>query len=151
MKLNELNADAGSRPSRKRKGQGIATGNGKTGGRGHKGQKSRSGGKVARGFEGGQMPLIRRVPKRGFTPRKDNDFQVVNLDNLNKFEDGAVVDAAALYEAGLVRSAVDRIKLLANGELTSKKLTVSVTAASAQAATKVSAAGGTLNLTSAEA
>jgi len=151
MKLNELNADAGSRPSGKRKGQGIATGNGKTGGRGHKGQKSRSGGKVARGFEGGQMPLIRRVPKRGFTPLKDNDFQVVNLDSLNKFDDGAVVDAAALYEAGLVRSAVDRIKLLANGELKTSKLTVSVTAASAKAAAKVSAAGGTLNLTSAEA
>jgi len=150
MKLNELNADAGSRPSRKRKGQGIATGNGKTGGRGHKGQKSRSGGKVARGFEGGQMPLIRRVPKRGFSPLKDNDFQVVNLDGLIKFEDGAVVDAAALYDAGLVRSAVDRIKLLANGEL-SIKLTISVTAASAQAAAKVEAAGGKLNLTAVEA
>jgi large subunit ribosomal protein L15 len=151
MKLNELQADAGSRPSRKRKGQGIATGNGKTGGRGHKGQKSRSGGKVARGFEGGQMPLIRRVPKRGFTPRKDNDFQVVNLDKLNSFDDGATVDAAALYDAGLVRNAVDHIKLLASGELTAKKLTVSVTAASAQAAAKVAAAGGTLKLTAAEA
>ncbi len=146
MKLNELQADAGSRPSRKRKGQGIATGNGKTGGRGHKGQKSRSGGKVARGFEGGQMPLIRRVPKRGFTPRKDNDFQVVNLDKLNSFDDGASVDAAALYDAGLVRNAVDRIKLLASGEL-SKKLTIAVTAASASAAAKVEAAGGTLSLT----
>ncbi|MDQ7000774.1 MAG: 50S ribosomal protein L15 [Mariprofundus sp.] len=150
MKLNELKADAGSRPSRKRKGQGIATGNGKTAGRGHKGQKSRTGGKVARGFEGGQMPLIRRVPKRGFTPRKDNDFQVVNLGRLDVFDDGATVDAAALYEAGLVRSAVDRIKLLGNGELT-KKLTVSVTAASAQAAAKIAAAGGTLNLPSVEA
>jgi len=147
MKLNELKADAGSRSARKRKGQGIATGNGKTAGRGHKGQKSRTGGKVARGFEGGQMPLIRRVPKRGFTPLKDNDFQVINLDSLNRFDDGAAVDAAALYEAGLVRSAVDRIKLLGNGEL-SKKLTVSVTAASAQASAKVAAAGGTLNLTS---
>jgi len=150
MKLNELKADAGSRPSRKRKGQGIATGNGKTAGRGHKGQKSRTGGKVARGFEGGQMPLIRRVPKRGFTPRKDNDFQVVNLGRLDIFDDGATVDAAALYEAGLVRSAVDRIKLLGNGELT-KKLTVSVTAASAQAAAKIAAAGGTLILPSVEA
>jgi len=146
MKLNDIKADAGSRPSRKRKGQGIASGNGKTAGRGHKGQKSRTGGKVARGFEGGQMPLIRRVPKRGFTPLKDNDYQVVNLASLNAFEDGASVDAAALYEAGLVRNAVDRIKLLGNGEL-EKKLTVSVTAASAQAAAKVAAAGGTLNLT----
>jgi len=150
MKLNELKADAGSRPSRKRKGQGIATGNGKTAGRGHKGQKSRTGGKVARGFEGGQMPLIRRVPKRGFTPLKDNDFQVVNLSRLDIFDDGATVDAAALYEAGLVRSAVDRIKLLGNGELT-KKLTVSVTAVSAQAAAKIAAVGGTLNLPSVEA
>jgi len=126
------------------------TGNGKTGGRGHKGQKSRSGGKVARGFEGGQMPLIRRVPKRGFTPRTDNDFQVVNLGQLNAFDDGAAVDAAALFDAGLVRNAVDPIKLLATGEL-SKKVTVSVTAASASAAAKVAAAGGTLNLASAEA
>jgi len=131
MKLNELKSTDGSRKDRKRKGQGIATGNGKTGGRGHKGQKSRSGGKVARGFEGGQMPLIRRVPKRGFTPRTDNDFQVVNLGQLNAFDDGAAVDAAALFDAGLVRNAVDPIKLLATGEL-SKKVTVSVTAASAQ-------------------
>jgi len=147
MNLNELKADAGSRPNRKRKGQGIATGNGKTGGRGHKGQKSRSGGKVARGFEGGQMPLIRRVPKRGFTPLTDNDYQVVNLDRLNGFADGSVVDAAALFEAGLVRNAVDTIKILGNGELTAKKLVVSVTAVSASAAAKVEAAGGTLNLT----
>ena len=150
MKLNELKSTDGSRKDRKRKGQGIATGNGKTGGRGHKGQKSRSGGKVARGFEGGQMPLIRRVPKRGFTPRTDNDFQVVNLGQLNAFDDGAAVDAAALFDAGLVRNAVDPIKLLATGEL-SKKVTVSVTAASASAAAKVAAAGGTLNLASAEA
>jgi len=147
MNLNELKADAGSRPNRKRKGQGIATGNGKTGGRGHKGQKSRSGGKVARGFEGGQMPLIRRVPKRGFTPLTDNDYQVVNLDRLNGFADGSVVDAAALFEAGLVRNAVDTIKILGNGELTAKKLVVSVTAVSASAAAKVETAGGTLNLT----
>ncbi|NWF35207.1 50S ribosomal protein L15 [Mariprofundus sp. KV] len=150
MKLNELKATDGARKDRKRKGQGIASGNGKTGGRGHKGQKSRSGGKVARGFEGGQMPLIRRVPKRGFTARIDNDLQVINLGQLNAFDDGAAVDAAALFDAGLVRSAVDPIKLLATGELT-KKVTVSVTAASAQAAAKVAAAGGTLNLAKAEA
>jgi len=144
MNLNELKSDEGSRFTRKRKGQGIATGNGKTGGRGHKGQKSRSGGKVARGFEGGQMPLIRRVPKRGFTPLKDNNFQVVNLDKLNGFDDGATVDAAALYEAGLVRNAVDTIKLLAGGELTAKNLLVSVTAASASAVAKVEAAGGSV-------
>lgn len=150
MKLNELKATEGSRKDRKRKGTGIGSGNGKTGGRGHKGQKSRSGGKVARGFEGGQMPLIRRVPKRGFTSHKNNDFQVINLDQLNGFDDGAAVDAAALFEAGLVRNAVDPIKLLGGGEL-SKKVTVSVTAASASAAEKVAAAGGTLNITAAEA
>lgn len=150
MKLNELKATGGARKDRKRKGQGIASGNGKTGGRGHKGQKSRSGGKVARGFEGGQMPLIRRVPKRGFTARIDNDFQVINLGQLNAFDDGAAVDAAALFDAGLVRSAVSPIKLLAAGELT-RKVTVSVSAASAQAAAKVAAAGGTLNLAKAEA
>lgn len=150
MKLNELKATDGARKDRKRKGQGIASGNGKTGGRGHKGQKSRSGGKVARGFEGGQMPLIRRVPKRGFTARIDNDLQVINLGQLNAFDDGTAVDAAVLFDAGLVRSAVDPIKLLATGELT-KKVTVSVTAASAQAAAKVAAAGGTLNLAKAEA
>jgi len=147
MNLNALKADEGSRKTRKRKGQGIATGNGKTGGRGHKGQKSRSGGKVARGFEGGQMPLIRRVPKRGFTPLKDNDYQVVNLAKLNKFDDATNVDAAALFEAGLVRNAVDTIKILAGGELTAKKLTVSVTAASATAIAAIEAAGGTINLT----
>ncbi|MDQ6970098.1 MAG: 50S ribosomal protein L15 [Mariprofundus sp.] len=147
MNLNELKADAGSRKTRTRKGQGIATGNGKTGGRGHKGQKSRSGGTVARGFEGGQMPLIRRVPKRGFTPLTDNDYQVVNLDRLNGFDDGAVVDAAALFEAGLVRNAVDTIKILGGGELTAKKLVISVTAASASAVAKVEAAGGSLKLT----
>ncbi|MDQ6968199.1 MAG: 50S ribosomal protein L15 [Mariprofundaceae bacterium] len=147
MNLNALKADEGSRKTRKRKGQGIATGNGKTGGRGHKGQKSRSGGKVARGFEGGQMPLIRRVPKRGFTPLTDNDYQVVNLDSLNKFDDGTVVDAARLFEAGLVRNAVDTIKILGGGELTAKKLTIAVTAASASAVAKVEASGGTLNLT----
>ncbi len=150
MKLNELKSTEGSRKARKRKGCGIASGNGKTGGRGHKGQKSRSGGKVARGFEGGQMPLIRRLPKRGFTPRQDNDFQVVNLEQLNRFEDGAVVDAAALFEAGLVRNAVDPIKLLASGELT-KKLSVAVAAASAAAMSKVESAGGSLKLAVAEA
>jgi len=146
MKLNELKAADGSRKVSKRKGQGNGSGNGKTAGRGHKGQKSRTGGKVARGFEGGQMPLIRRVPKRGFTPRTRNEFQVINLGQLNGFDAGTVVDAGVLFDAGLVRNAVDPIKLLAKGEL-SKKVTVSVAAASASAAAAVEAAGGTLNLT----
>ena len=149
MKLNELKATEGSRRGRKRLGCGIGSGQGKTGGRGHKGQKSRTGGKVARGFEGGQMPLIRRVPKRGFTPRARNEFQLVNLGQLNGFEDGSSIDAAALFDAGLVRNAVDPIKLLASGEL-SKKVTVTVAAASAQAGAKLAAAGGTLNLTTDE-
>ncbi|TLS65536.1 50S ribosomal protein L15 [Mariprofundus erugo] len=149
MKLNELKATDGSRKVRKRKGMGNGSGNGKTAGRGHKGQKSRTGGKVARGFEGGQMPLIRRVPKRGFTPLERNEFQVINLGQLNGFEDGAVVDAAALYDAGLVRNATDPIKLLARGELTSK-VQVSVSAASDSAAAAVQAAGGSLKLISAE-
>ncbi|MDX8405628.1 MAG: 50S ribosomal protein L15 [Mariprofundus sp.] len=149
MKLNDLKASEGSRKEGKRKGQGIASGNGKTAGRGHKGQKSRTGGKVARGFEGGQMPLIRRVPKRGFTPLSRNEFQLVNLGHLNDFADGTVVDAAALYEAGLIRNAVDPVKLLAKGALTSK-VTISVASASANAAAAVVAAGGTLNLTANE-
>jgi len=148
MKLNELKSTEGSRRERKRLGRGIGSGQGKTGGRGHKGQKSRTGGTIARGFEGGQMPLIQRVPKRGFTPRSKQAFQLVNLGQLNGFEDGSHIDAAVLYEAGLVRNAVDPIKLLATGELT-KKLNISVAAASAQAAAKVEAAGGTITLATA--
>jgi len=143
MKLNEIQSTSGSRKGRKRLGCGIGSGQGKTGGRGHKGQKSRSGGKVMRGFEGGQMPLIRRVPKRGFTPLSRNSFQVINVGQLEKFEAGSKVDAAALFEAGLVRNAVDPVKLLAKGEV-SKKLTVTVAAASASAKAKLEAAGGSL-------
>ena len=145
MKLNELKAAKGSRPSRKRLGCGVGSGQGKTGGRGHKGQKSRTGGKIARGFEGGQMPLIRRVPKRGFTPLSRAAWQIVNLGQLERFDAGAHVDAAALYEAGLVRNAVDPVKLLAGGEMT-KKLEIAVHAASAQAVKKIEAAGGSLKL-----
>ncbi len=146
MKLNELKPTPGARHARKRVGCGIGSGHGKTCGRGHKGQKSRSGGKVARGFEGGQMPLIRRLPKRGFTPRTRVRYQIVNLEALNRFEDGAKVDPAALYEAGLVRNAVDPIKLLGEGSL-ERKLEIAVAAASRQAREKVEAAGGTLALT----
>ncbi len=150
MKLNDMKATAGSRKDRKRVGCGIGSGNGKTAGRGHKGQKSRTGGKVARGFEGGQMPLIRRVPKRGFTSKVNNDFQIVNLSQLNAFDDGSTVDAAALFEAGLVRNAVDPIKVLATGDL-SKKVELAVDAVSASAANKIQAAGAKLKLISAEA
>ena len=149
MKLNDIQPTNGSRKDRKRLGCGIATGHGKTGGRGHKGQKSRSGGKVMRGFEGGQMPLIRRVPKRGFTPLSRKTFQLVNVGQLDKFKAGSKIDAAALYEAGLVRNAVDPVKLLAKGEL-SKKLTITVSAASASAKAKLEAAGATLTVAEAE-
>lgn len=146
MKLNDIQATAGSRKARKRVGCGIGSGNGKTAGRGHKGQKSRTGGKVMRGFEGGQMPLHRRLPKRGFTPLSRTSFQLVNLGQLDKFKAGDKVDAAALYEAGLVRNAVDPIKLLGNGEV-SKKLDITVAAASASAKSKLEAAGGSLTTT----
>ncbi|MDQ6986609.1 MAG: 50S ribosomal protein L15 [Mariprofundaceae bacterium] len=148
MKLNELKATKGSRSARKRLGCGVGSGQGKTGGRGHKGQKSRTGASIARGFEGGQMPLIQRVPKRGFTPLARNRFQLVNVAQLERFDAGAHVDAAVLFEAGLIRNAVDPVKLLATGELT-KKLEIAVAAASAQAAKKIDAAGGSLKLSGA--
>ncbi len=149
MKLNDIQSTSGSRRDRKRLGCGIATGHGKTGGRGHKGQKSRTGGKLMRGFEGGQMPLIRRVPKRGFTPVSRNEFQIINVGQLEKLKAGSKVDAAKLFEAGLIRNAVDPIKLLAKGEL-SKKLNLTVTAASASAKAKFEAAGGSLTLVEAK-
>lgn len=149
MKLNDIQSTNASRKNRKRLGCGIATGQGKTGGRGHKGQKCRSGGKIMRGFEGGQMPLIRRVPKRGFTPLSRKEFQIINVGQLDKFKAGSKVDAAKLFEAGLVRNAVDPIKLLATGEL-SKKLTLTVSTASSSAKAKLEAAGGSLALTEGE-
>ncbi len=145
MKLNTLQSDAGSRKTRKRKGQGIATGNGKTAGRGHKGQKSRSGGSVRRGFEGGQMPLIQRLPKRGFTPMNKKVFQLVNVGQLSAFEAGTALDAAALFAAGLIRNAVDPIKLLATGDV-AVKLEINVASASASAIAKIEAAGGSVKL-----
>ena len=141
MKLHELSPVAGSTHVGKRKGRGVGTGNGKTGGRGHKGQKARSGGKVRVGFEGGQMPLARRIPKRGFNNVFAKPLTAVNLASLNKFEDGAVVDAAALVEAGVISSCPYGLKVLANGELT-KALTVKARKFSAAAAAKIEAAGG---------
>ena len=143
MKLNNIQADEGQRRGRKRLGCGIGSGQGKTGGRGHKGQKSRSGGGVMRGFEGGQMSLIRRLPKRGFTPLSRNTFQLVNVAQLGVFESGSNVDAAALYAAGLIRNAVDPVKLLASGEC-EVNVTVSVAKASATAIKKIEAAGGSV-------
>ena len=141
MKLHELSPVAGSTHVGKRKGRGAGSGNGKTGGRGHKGQKARSGGKVRVGFEGGQMPLVRRVPKRGFNNVFAKPLTAVNLAQLNKFEDGAVVDAAALIEAGIIHECPYGLKVLSNGNLT-KKITVKAAAFSATAKEKIEQAGG---------
>ena len=141
MKLHELSPVAGSTFVGKRKGRGVGTGNGKTGGRGHKGQKARSGGKVRVGFEGGQMPLVRRVPKRGFNNIFAKPLTAVNLTVLNHFEDGAVVDAAALIEAGIISNCPNGLKVLSNGNLT-KKVTVKAAAFSESAKEKIEQAGG---------
>ena len=141
MKLHELSPVAGSTQVGKRKGRGTGSGNGKTGGRGHKGQKARSGGGVRIGFEGGQMPLARRIPKRGFHNIFAKPLESVNVSALEKFEDGAVVDQAALVEAGIIKSACDGVKVLSNGALT-KKVTVKANAFSEAAKAKIEAAGG---------
>ena len=141
MKLHELSPVAGSTFVGKRKGRGVGTGNGKTGGRGHNGQKARSGGKVRVGFEGGQMPLVRRVPKRGFNNIFAQPLTAINLTVLNRFEDGAVVDAAALIEAGVISNCPYGLKVLANGNLT-KKITVKAAAFSESAKEKIEQAGG---------
>ena len=141
MKLSELSPAEGSVRQAYRKGRGAGSGNGKTGGRGHKGQKARSGGKVRAGFEGGQMPLARRIPKRGFNNIFAKPLTAINLAALNRFEDGAVVDAAALLEAGVISTCPYGLKVLANGTLT-KKLTVKAAAFSESAKEKIEQAGG---------
>ena len=141
MKLSELSPAAGSVREAYRKGRGAGSGNGKTGGRGHKGQHARSGGKTRVGFEGGQMPLVRRIPKRGFNNIFAKPLTAINLAVLNRFEDGAVVDAAALIEAGIISSCPYGLKVLSNGNLT-KKITVKAAAFSATAKEKIEQAGG---------
>ena len=141
MKLHELSPVAGSTHVAKRKGRGVGTGHGKTGGRGHKGQHARSGGKTRIGFEGGQMPLARRIPKRGFNNIFAKPLTAVNLTALNRCEDGAVVDAAALIEAGIIHECPYGLKILANGNLT-KKITVKAAAFSESAKEKIEQAGG---------
>ena len=140
MKLSELSPAAGSTFDVKRKGRGHGSGNGKTAGKGHKGQLARSG-HTRIGFEGGQMPLARRLPKRGFHNIFAKPLESVNVSALEKFEDGAVVDSAALVESGLVNDQCDGIKILGNGEI-SKKLTVHAAAFSQSAKEKIEAAGG---------
>lgn len=141
MKIHELSPAKGSVKDAKRIGRGHGSGNGKTAGKGHKGQKARSGHGMRPGFEGGQMPLQRRIPKRGFNNIFATQYAFVNVSALEAFENGAVVDAAALQEKGLIKKALDGVKILGNGELT-KKLTVKATAYSAAAKAKIEAAGG---------
>ncbi len=141
MKLNELSPAPGSVKKAFRVGRGNGSGAGKTAGKGHKGQNARSGGGVRPGFEGGQMPLQRRIPKRGFVNIFATRYEAINVDQLNRFEDGSVVDEAAIVGAGLVKNTRDGIKILGRGELT-KKLTVKVAAFSEGAKSKIEAAGG---------
>lgn len=143
MELNNLKPKKGARHAKKRVGRGPGSGHGKTAGRGEKGQKSRSGYSGKLGFEGGQMPLHRRLPKRGFTNIFKKEYAVVNLSDLERFDDGATVDEAALRQAGLVKGRNDGIKVLGNGKL-SKKLTVSATKFSATAKQAIEAAGGSV-------
>ena len=141
MELSNLQPAAGSKHSDNfRRGRGHGSGNGKTAGKGHKGQKARSGAPRI-GFEGGQMPLYRRLPKRGFLNRNTKEIIAINISALEKFEDGATVDIAALVEAGVIKNPKDGVKILGNGELT-KKLTVQVNAFSASAVEKIEALGG---------
>ena len=141
MYIHDLSPVPGSTHVDKRKGRGHATGNGKTAGRGHKGQKARSGGGTRIGFEGGQMPLARRVPKRGFNNIFARPLDTVNVSDLERFENGAVVDAQALLDAGILSKCTYGVKVLGNGEIT-KKLTVNAAAFSETAKQKIEAAGG---------
>ncbi len=145
MKLNELSPAAGSRKTRRRVGRGVATGRGKTAGRGTKGHNSRSGGGVRPGYEGGQMPIHRRLPKRGFTNIFRKRYAIVNIRDLARFESGSAVDEAALVQAGLVKGRRDGIKLLGNGDI-SHPLTVKVHCISRSAREKIEACGGSVEV-----
>ena len=142
MKLHELQPAAGSKKTRTRVGRGLGSGLGKTSGRGQKGQNSRSGGGVRSGFEGGQMPLYRRLPKRGFNNVFAKQYAEVNVAQLNRFEDGATVDPVALIEAGILKNVRDGIRILGNGTLETKNLTVIANGFTKSAEEKIAAAGG---------
>jgi len=141
MKLHELSPAPGSVKEAWRKGRGPGSGNGKTAGKGHKGQNARSGGGVRIGFEGGQLPLYRKLPKRGFKNRFATEYAIVNVETLNRFEDGDTVNLEKLLAAGIVRKPLDGLKVLGNGEIT-KKLTVEAAIFSETAKEKIEAAGG---------
>lgn len=141
MKLHELRPTPGTNSPKKRKGRGTGSGLGKTAGKGHKGQNARSGGGVRPGFEGGQLPIYRRLPKRGFTNIFAKEYTEVNIANLNIFEDGTEVTPELLLEAGVIKKVVDGVKILGNGEM-EKKLTVKAQKFSKSAAEKIEAAGG---------
>ena len=145
MKLNELKPNKGARRNRKRVGRGTSSGYGKTAGRGQKGQLARTGGKTRLGFEGGQMPLFRRMPKRGFNNVNRKEYAIINLADLNDFEDGSEVTIDTLKSAGLVKKELDGVKLLANGEV-KVKLTVKVNKVSEAAKKAVESAGGTVEV-----
>ncbi|WP_125607570.1 50S ribosomal protein L15 [Lapidilactobacillus bayanensis] len=145
MELHELKASEGSRRNRKRVGRGTSSGQGKTAGKGTKGQLARQGGKTRLGFEGGQMPLFRRMPKRGFKNINRKEYAIVNLNDLNRFDDGADVTTDALINAGIIKKQLDGVKLLANGELTTK-VNVKVAKYSAAAKEAVEAAGGSVEV-----
>ncbi|ANZ99021.1 MULTISPECIES: 50S ribosomal protein L15 [Carnobacterium] len=145
MKLHELKPAEGSRKVRNRVGRGTSSGNGKTSGRGQKGQNSRSGGGVRLGFEGGQTPLFRRLPKRGFTNINRKEFAIVNLETLNRFEDGTVVTPALLVESGIVKNEKSGIKVLGNGQV-ERKLTVKASKFSEAAEKAIVAAGGSIEV-----
>jgi large subunit ribosomal protein L15 len=146
MNLSNLKPRPGSKHRVKRLGCGESSGHGKTSGKGHKGQKARSGGSIRLGFEGGQMPLIRRVPKRGFNNAQfKTRYAIVNLDELERFPAGSAIDEAVLRENGFVRGSVDGVKILGTGELT-KSLTITATKVSASAREKIEKAGGSVTL-----
>ncbi|MCM3654943.1 50S ribosomal protein L15 [Metabacillus litoralis] len=145
MKLHELKPAEGSRKTRNRVGRGTGSGNGKTAGRGHKGQNARSGGGVRPGFEGGQTPLFQRLPKRGFTNINRKDFAIVNLSTLNRFEEGTEVTPDLLLETGIVSNVKSGVKILGNGQL-EKKLTVKANKFSASAKEAIESAGGTVEV-----
>lgn len=143
MELNSIKPAVGASKNRKRIGRGTGSGHGKTATKGHKGQKARSGGSVKPGFEGGQMPMQRRLPKRGFNPLTRKEYALVNIGQLDIFENGSAIDAGALIEAGIIKKVCDGIKVLAKGDL-SKSITIKAHKFSAAAREKIVAAGGTV-------